>query len=109
MTPGVYVGLVVCAQNNGALCAATFDNVALPAPPGNVYASAQLSPGLQSGGVFTLQFQGVSDLNYTVETSTNLIDWSGIFTNALIDADGGIFTFTNTNATDPARFYRIVQ
>ncbi|MEY2427442.1 MAG: hypothetical protein QOJ40_327, partial [Verrucomicrobiota bacterium] len=109
MATNIYVGLAVCAQNNAALCTGTFDNVTLPAPPGNVYASPQLSAGLQANGVFTLKFPGVNDLNYIVETSTNLTDWNAVFTNALTGADGGMFIFTNHDASDPARFYRVSQ
>jgi hypothetical protein len=50
----------------------------------------------------------VSDLNYTVETSTNLTGWTPVYTNALIDSDGGLFIFTNS-AADPARFYQVTQ
>ncbi len=107
MATNIYVGMAVCAQNNAALCAAVFDNVTLPAPPTNVYTSPQLAASLPAGGGFTLQFQGVSDLNYTVETSTNLADWTAIFTNALTDV--GTFIFTNASATDPVRFYQVIQ
>jgi len=55
-----------------------------------------------------LQFRGVSDLNYTVETSTNLASWTPVYTNALIDSDGGLFIFTNASL-DPVRFYQVTQ
>jgi hypothetical protein len=56
-----------------------------------------------TNGQFTLQFPGVDGQDYVIETSTNLIDWTPIFTN---QPTGGQFIYTDTNATDPARFYR---
>jgi hypothetical protein len=109
MAPTIYAGLAVCAQNNAALCTATFDNVTLPTPPSDIYTTPELTTDGQTSGAFTFQFQGVSDLNYIVETSTNLTDWTAIFTKALTAADGGVFIFTDTNATDSARFYRVSQ
>ncbi len=108
MTANVYVGLAVCSKNNTALCTATFDNVTLATPPSGIYPPLQLSGALQSNGLFALQFQGVSDLNYTVVTSTNLTGWTSVYTNALIDSDGGLFIFTDT-AADPVRFYQVTQ
>jgi len=109
MATNIFAGLAVCSQNNAVLATATFDNVTLPAPPGNVYNPLQLAASLSPGGAFTLQFPGVNDLNYIVETSTNLTGWSAVFTNALTDADAGVFIYTNSNTTDPARFYRVSQ
>jgi len=83
--------------------------VTFPPPPSNVYTAPQLTVGAQTSGAFTFQFQGVSDLNYVVETSTNLTDWTAVLTNALTDADAGNFIFTDTNAADPARFYEVTQ
>ncbi len=112
MAATIYIGLAVCAENNGALATATFDNVTFPAPPGNVYTAPQLtvnSSGQNSSGTFTFQFSGVNDLNYTVQTSTNLTDWTAIYTNALTSANGGIFNYTDTSATNTAQFYRVSQ
>ena len=60
----------------------------------------------ETNGQFTLQFPGVDGQSYIVQTSTNLMDWTPIFTNM---PTGGLFIFTDTNATDPARFYRVQQ
>lgn len=69
----------------------------------SVYASA--APVLnaftfsQSGGAqFTVS--GVPGFNYTVETSTNLIDW------ILLMSGNSPFIFTDTNAALSQRFYR---
>jgi hypothetical protein len=59
-----------------------------------------------TGGSFTFQFQGVSGESYALETSTNLADWTTIFTNLLTNT---LFIFTDTNALNPAQFYRINQ
>jgi fibronectin type 3 domain-containing protein len=65
-----------------------------------------LTAGPPTNGQFTLQFQGVDGHNYIVQMSTNLMDWVPVFTN---QTTGGLFLYTDTNATDPARFYRIQQ
>ncbi len=109
MATNITAGLIVNAHNNAALATSLFDNVTLPAPPGNFYRPAQLTASWSPNGTFTLQFPGLNDLNYVVETSINLTDWTGIFTNALTDADAGIFTYTNAAASDPVRFYRVSQ
>jgi hypothetical protein len=53
-----------------------------------------------------LQFSGVDGRTYIVQTSTNLVDWAPIFTN---QQTGGLFIYTDTNATDLVRFYRVQQ
>jgi hypothetical protein len=53
---------------------------------------------------FNLQFQGLNGQNYIVETSTNLVDWTPIFTNM---PNNGVFIFTDTNANNPRQFYRV--
>jgi hypothetical protein len=62
--------------------------------------------GTQNNGQFVLTFQGENGQNYVLETSTNLTDWTPVWTNAPTD---GVLTFTNDNATDQARFYRVSQ
>lgn len=43
---------------------------------------------------------------FVFQTSTNLKDWVGLFTNV---NDGKIFTYFANNPTSPGRFYRVVQ
>ena len=62
--------------------------------------------GPQTPGQFTLQFSGVDGHTYIVQTSTNLVDWNAVYTN---QQSGGLFSYTNTNATDVVRFYRVQQ
>ncbi len=56
-------------------------------------------------GRFNLQFQGLTGTAYVIETSTNLVNWTSILTNLLTTNP---FVY-ETNATNPARFYRIGQ
>jgi beta-galactosidase len=63
--------------------------------------------GTQNNGQFVLTFQGENGQNYVLETSTNLLTgWTRVWTNAPAN---GVLTFTNDNATDQARFYRVSQ
>ena len=59
-------------------------------------------------GQFTLQFNGLVGQSYVVKMSTNLAegDWTRIFTNIQC---GSVFHYTDTNMTDSARFYRVIQ
>ena len=63
--------------------------------------------GTQTSGQFGLTFQGQNGQNYVLLTSTNLtMGWTPVWTNAPIN---GLLMFTNANATDQARFYRVSQ
>jgi len=57
-------------------------------------------------GQFSLTFQGQNGQTYVLETSTNLAVWTPVWTNA---PTNGLLSFTNLNATDQARFYRVSQ
>jgi hypothetical protein len=63
-------------------------------------------PGKQTNGQFRLTFQGQNGQNYVLETSTNLTGWIPVWTNAPAN---GVLSYTNVNATDRSRFYRIRQ
>ncbi len=64
-------------------------------------------PGTQINGQFSLTFQGQNGQNYMLETSTNLMTgWTPVWTNA---PTNGVLSFTNVNATDQSRFYRVSQ
>jgi fibronectin type 3 domain-containing protein len=63
-----------------------------------------LSLGPQTDGQFSFSYPG--DQSWIIETSTNLNDWAPVFTNA---PTNGPVVFTETNAADPARFYRARQ
>ena len=106
MASTICVGLPVCANNNSVLCTGTFGNVT--DPPLVVTNTPPALTGARVNGFFSLQFQGAYDLNYVVESSTNLINWVPIYTNALDDTGNGIFTFLDTNVF-PDCFYRVSQ
>ncbi|MDB6109038.1 MAG: type sorting protein [Pedosphaera sp.] len=57
-------------------------------------------------GQFSLQFVGTDGQDYVIEISPDLINWTPVSTNT---QSGGSSTFTDLNATDAARFYRIRQ
>jgi hypothetical protein len=64
-------------------------------------------PGTQANGQFRLTFQGQSGQNYVLQTSTNLTaGWTPVWTSAPAN---GVLSFTNVNATDGSRFYRVSQ
>ena len=65
-----------------------------------------LTTGPVANGQFTFQFQGVDGRSYVVQTSSNLVDWVPLLTN---QQSGGVFIYTNSSPTDPARFYRVAQ
>jgi hypothetical protein len=71
--------------------------LAVIAPPG------QISPSLQSGGVFRLQFAGTGN-SYTIYGSSNLVQWIPL--TPAIPVGSNLFQFTDTNRLS-FRFYRI--
>ncbi len=74
----------------------------LPRP--SVLGVTRQSPPAAAGSL--LQFSGSPLLSYTLETSTNLVNWL-VLTDLLAGADGR-FEFLDTSATNfPTRFYRL--
>lgn len=68
-----------------------------PSPP------ALSAPAIISGSQFQFTITGSSGSNYAVQFSTNLVDWTSLFTNT------SPFIFTDTNANlFPRGFYRAV-
>ena len=63
-------------------------------------------PGSNTGTQFAFQFQGQNGHNYYVETSTNLAAWIRVLTNTPTNT---VAVFTDTNAIDTQRFYRVSQ
>jgi uncharacterized repeat protein (TIGR01451 family) len=69
-----------------------------------VPAPAVLSGASVINGIFNLTVAGTPGLNYTVQASTNLVNWTSIYTT------NSPFTFTDPNASNyPTRFYRTVS
>jgi hypothetical protein len=74
------------------------EGIVAPATP-SIPATLNFPASTNSG--FQFSVSGVSGLNYAVETSSNLVDWFSICTNA------SPFSFADTNANSfPRRFYR---
>jgi hypothetical protein len=71
---------------------------AVPAPP------SVSNPHFLAGGGFQFTFSGPNAPNYTIETSTNLVDWVPVQTNSPFN---GSVSFVDTTATNYSRrFYR---
>jgi glucuronoarabinoxylan endo-1,4-beta-xylanase len=74
-------------------------NVTVNAVTNPVIGSVNFSPGQVS-----LTVNGPQGPDYTLWTSTNLTDWQTLFTT---NSPPIPFTVTDTNAADPARFYKV--
>ncbi|HEU6447399.1 MAG TPA: hypothetical protein VFV23_03050, partial [Verrucomicrobiae bacterium] len=57
-----------------------------------------------AGEHISFDISGQSGPDYAVETSTNLMQWNTVF---VTNSPALPFIWTDTNATDPQRFYRI--
>ena len=100
VTTGSYT-LSACATDNSGATNKSPTTIAIVVQPLTLTVS-----GTQTNGQFGLTFQGQNGQNYVLETSTNFVDWTPVWTNAPIN---GLLMFTNANATDQARFYRVSQ
>ncbi|MEI6196940.1 MAG: DUF11 domain-containing protein, partial [Verrucomicrobiota bacterium] len=79
------------------------DNTASAVVHAIVPAPAVLSGAGVSNGVFHLTVTGTPGINYTVQASTNLVNWLSIYTNS------SPFPFTDPYASNyPTRFYRTI-
>lgn len=83
--------------NTGDNSAVVTVNAVVPAP-------ATLSGASVSNGVFHLTVTGTPGINYTIQASTNLVNWISIYTNS------SPFIFNDPYASNyPTRFYRTVS
>ncbi|MDB6121748.1 MAG: hypothetical protein JWQ71_741 [Pedosphaera sp.] len=65
--------------------------------------ASTLGAGGFANGQFQFEVNGVTGYNYVVEVSTNLVDWTPVWTNT------APFTFTDGNTTNfPSQYYRAV-
>jgi hypothetical protein len=66
------------------------------------------APGISNitvaGGQFSFNVSGQRGPDYAIETSTNLTDWSNVFTT---NSPTLPFVWTDTNSVAPQRFYRV--
>jgi hypothetical protein len=64
-----------------------------------------ISAALMTNGVFSLQITGAAGPDYVIQTSTNLVDWTGIFTSTPSILP---FAWGDTNAVvQPQQFYKV--
>ncbi len=101
LTNGTTYYYVVAAVNS---VGNTVNSPQVAATPG--FSPIFLSSGVGAPGQFTLQFQGIPGRNYVVQTSTDLVNWTPVATNQTV---GSTFSYTDTNATGLAQFYRVMQ
>lgn len=91
---------VVVADNGTPSMSATQSftaTVSLLAPP-------QVSSAGLSGGQLVLQVSGDSGPDYQIQATTNLVNWSAVFTT---NAPPMPFAWTNSNTALPMNFFRI--
>ena len=71
-------------------------------------ASPALTAGNLAGTQFPLQLAGTPGINYSIQINTNLAlnSWTGVVTNS---PTNGVFSFTDTHATNASRFYRALK
>ncbi len=94
-------GYLYHVKNFTALPAADPSFVTVPSPT----LSASY---VKSNGQFQLTMAGTPGQNYTVQVSTNLVNWVPIYTNSA--PVNGLFQFLDSQTANyPARFYRVVS
>jgi len=94
--------LSACATDNSGATNTSPATINLVVQPLTLTAS-----GMQTNGQFCLTFRGQNGQNYVLETSTSLtMGWTPVWTSAPAN---GVLSFTNVNATDGSRFYRVRQ
>ncbi|MGN6641367.1 MAG: LamG-like jellyroll fold domain-containing protein [Verrucomicrobiota bacterium] len=104
---GIAAGLYSVKIAN-AFGSITSSNAVLTVEPLVVLPSGGVLQFSQGGDQWTLKFTGVAGLNYQVQTSTNLVDWTVV--GAATDLGDGRFEFVDPDAMSrEAGFYRIVQ
>jgi hypothetical protein len=89
---------VAVTDNGTSLSATNSFNVIVNAITNFAIGSVSLSEGQVS-----ITVNGPQGPDYTLWTSTNLLDWQAVFTT---NSPALPYTFIDTNLTDPARFYR---
>ena len=68
--------------------------------------TGQVNSFTVTGGVVNLTFAGIPSSVYNVQRSTNLTDWSTIWTTNA--PSGGIFQFNDGSAPTPSAYYRLM-
>ncbi|MGA2174328.1 MAG: GH25 family lysozyme [Verrucomicrobiota bacterium] len=92
---------------NRALTAAQIQSIYSAGASGLVQAPQFLGLTPVAGGNWTLNLEGLTGRNFTIDSSTDLIRWSAL---ATLGNPGGTVLYTDTNAgSSPATFYRAIQ
>jgi hypothetical protein len=82
--------------------AAFIDNVYLPLPDSAIAAQLAILP--LPNGQFRIQLQGLSDRQYVIQASSDLVNWTSVATAV---ADNGTIQWTDPQpGNQPRRFYR---
>ncbi len=94
--------ITIKAQNNATpgLSATRSFTVTVSAIPAPVISNVSLS-----NGFFGFQITGSTGMNYTIQSSTNLLDWETI---GITNPSTLPFQWTDTNAADGGHFYRLL-
>ena len=72
-----------------------------------IHSTPTLAVVSHADGLFRLQVSGDSGTNYTIEASTNLIDWEPVFTT---NSPAMPFSWTDPSASNASvRLYRVMQ
>lgn len=110
----------VKSPNGGGV--ATFEMSAVPVeantnqvaqPASLVYAQTSLGSAITvlnasspACGIFKLHLDGINGRSFVLQASTNLVDWTSLFTNS---SPKGSFDYTDSNVNKyPCRFFRVV-
>jgi plastocyanin len=100
------------AAGNYSFTAKAFDNLGATTNSAavNIFVltnSTISSVALLTGGSFQVTLKGIAGQTYAVEASSNLLNWSALFTNV---APANVFNVTDTTSTNVLRrFYRTRQ
>lgn len=100
------LGTVIVSPDGG------IGGLASAAAYGAFIPSSTASPTLTAsnlvGTQFPLQLTGTPGINYAIQFSTNLAvsNWTNVTTNS---PTNGVFSFTDTSATNTSRFYRALK
>ena len=91
----------VTEQSSATVTGATYRVSYLP----ETFKPRLYATGADKSGKFEMNVEIPTALNYAIQASTNLVDWTSIATNST----PGLFVFTDSESLQyPSRFYRVV-
>jgi uncharacterized repeat protein (TIGR01451 family) len=80
----------------------TANSTTVATPPSAYLEATNFATGLQ------LTLEGQEGQNYAIQTSSNLLIWTSVFTNTA-SLNNGSFIYTDTRTNAPLRFYRAIR